>query len=90
MAEQKTTEQTTRAQRGINLYREYRDQIDRVGPAVYTVPSCSGDHAYTVYLRPVVICTCLDSKRAKGLGAVCKHAHAAQIAHSKRARTASA
>ncbi len=77
---------STRTERGIKLFRERHAEIERTGPSSYLVPSCSGEHAYVVNLKPFVCCTCPDHKRAKDLGEVCKHAAAAIIVHAKRRR----
>lgn len=74
--------QTTRAQRGIALFREKRDEIERVAPFTYRVPSCSDRAMYTVILD-LGYCSCPDHKAAKALEDVCKHGYAAVLAHAK-------
>lgn len=65
------------------MWKDRGDQIERVAPSTYRVPSCSGDDRYTVNLRPFVMCTCPDHRAAKALGTVCKHATAATIYRAK-------
>ena len=74
---------TTRTERGIKLYCEHHDEIERTGPSTYRVPSCSGTDSYMVDVR-AGFCLCPDHKRAKALGEACKHRSAAEIAHAKR------
>lgn len=80
----KRIQETTRATRGIALFRERRDEIERVSPWTYRVPSCSDRATYTAILSPFTYCSCPDHRRAKDLGDVCKHVYAAILAHAKR------
>lgn len=74
---------TTRELRGLALYRDHGDEIERVLPHVYVVPGCSGGE-YVVHLGRQT-CTCPDFERHH---APCKHLYAAEIAASKtRIRT---
>ena len=73
----------TRELRGIRLYRDHADEIERVYPGVYRVPSCSGSTAYTVHLAPRERCECPDFERH---GEPCKHVYAAGVAASKTRR----
>ena len=78
----------TRELRGIALYRDHDDEITRVYPFVYRVPSCSGETFYTVHLAPRERCDCPDHGRHPEL--TCKHLAAATIKAAKtRARVAS-
>lgn len=74
---------TTRTQRGIALFLDRRDEIERVAPWTYRVPSCTDRATYTVILS-LPYCSCPDHKRAKDLGDVCKHVYAGLLAHAKR------
>ncbi len=79
---------STREARGIKLFKERGDEIERVYPHVYRVPSCSGETFYTVHLAPRVRCECPDFERR---GEPCEHVFACEIAASKlRARRRSA
>ncbi len=82
MAEQSVAQPTTRIQRGINLYWQYWESIERTGPSSYLVPSCSSKDSYSVDLE-LQWCSCPDHSRAKELGVKCKHVIAATIAHAK-------
>ena len=74
----------TRELRGLALYRDHHDEIERVYPHVYRVPSCSGETFYTVHLSPRERCDCPDT------APVCKHIIASTIYRAKyRARVAS-
>jgi hypothetical protein len=72
---------STRFERGIALAQEHFEEIDRVGAYLWSVPSCSGDHAYTVNLKTRT-CPCPDRPPE---GERCKHVVAAKY---KRAKTA--
>ena len=74
---------TTRAARGIQLFREYGDSIEVTRGGTYRVPSASGRDAYVVY-EQYGFCSCVDSRHARKLGEVCKHFTAARICASKR------
>ena len=84
MTERKSTEPTTRIQRGIRIAATRAAEIVRTGPDTYRVPG-SGDATYTVRLA-AGYCSCPD--RAP----LCKHRVAAQIIDSRdacrRAKTA--
>ena len=73
----------TRFERGIRLYLERRDEIERVSTFTWHVPSCSSEETYIVWLG-LGGSTCLDHKRAKALGVGCKHYTAAYLAHQHR------
>ena len=75
--------QAARIKRGIKLYRERGDQIERLTANVYAVPSCSGGRSYVVDTA-LGHCTCPDHERAKALGVACKHRVAAEIVQAKR------
>ena len=75
---------TTRELRGLSLYRERGDEIERIWPHTYSVPSCSGETFYVVRLDREV-CECPDFERHER---PCKHVYAASVAAAKgRART---
>jgi uncharacterized Zn finger protein len=75
---------TTREQRGIALYRDYGEEVVRVYPFTYVVPSCTGATTYTVHLSPRERCDCPDFQRHH---TACKHVYAAVTAAAKaRAR----
>jgi hypothetical protein len=78
-----TAPPSTRVTRGIALYREYGDQIERTGIHTYRVPSCTGSGTYTVY-SDLRCCSCPDHPRAKAAGERCKHYYAVEILISKR------
>jgi hypothetical protein len=67
---------STRAVRGLELYRERADEIKHVKGSVWSVPSCSRPGVYLVDLASG-ICTCGDMPPA---GEVCKHTTAATFA----------
>ena len=79
---------STRELRGIALYRERGEEIERQRRGRFTVPGCSGGS----YIVDLAIfggeqsCTCPDTPPSEA-GEVCKHVHAATIARAKmRAR----
>ena len=72
---------SARMQRGIVLAEERFDEIVRVRPWIWSVPSCSGDHAYEVDLKHG-ICPCPDRPPENER---CKHHSAAAY---KKAKTA--
>ena len=75
---------STRTTRGISLYREHGDEITRILPFVYEVPSCSGETTYIVHLAPRERCECADFERR---AEPCKHIIACTIKRAKsRAR----
>ena len=79
-----TAPPTTRTTRGLKLFRDHGDEIARVYPHVYRVPSCSGETFYTVHLSPRERCDCPDT------APVCKHIIACTLKRAKsRARVAS-
>ena len=83
MTTSKATAPTIRVQRGIALHRERGHEITRTAAHTYSVPSCTGDGHYLVYLD-LRACTCPDHARAKDKGERCKHYHAAYIFAAKR------
>lgn len=70
----------TRTGRGIELFREYAGEIERIAPERVSVPSCTGEYRYTVNME-TGRCNCKDHPPA---GEVCKHAAAAMIWEAKR------
>ncbi len=74
----------TREARGLKLYRERADEIERIYPHTYSVPSCTGATSYVVRLDRGT-CECADQARHPELN--CKHLFAATIKAAKiRAR----
>ncbi len=71
---------TTRIERGIALYRERGDEIERTTANTYSVPSCSGETTYVVRLDRGT-CECPDHARHPEL--TCKHLSAATIKAAK-------
>lgn len=59
----------TRVRRGMDLFRDRRDEIQRLGASVFLVPSCSGEQRYTVDIEAGT-CECPDRPPA---GSSCKH-----------------
>ena len=76
-----TLKLSARLQRGINLAEERFEEITRTAPYIWTVPSCSGEHTYTVDLKAKT-CSCQDRPPAPER---CKHYSAAAY---KKAKTA--
>jgi hypothetical protein len=76
-----TIPKTTRLQRGITLAVEHFEEITRVAPWVWSVPSCSGHGVYAVNLKTAE-CSCADRTPA---GEECKHQHAARYVKAKTA-----
>ncbi len=72
---------SARLQRGIELAEERFEEITKIAPWTWEVPSCSGDHRYVVDLKHG-LCTCPDHPPE---GERCKHVSAAAY---KKARTA--
>ncbi len=70
-----------RLQRGIDFAEERFEEITKIAPWTWQVPSCSGDHRYVVDLKHG-LCTCPDHPPE---GERCKHVSAAAY---KKARTA--
>ena len=76
---------STRELRGLALYRDHGDEIERTAPHVYVVPGCSGG-SYVVHLGRET-CTCPDFERHN---TPCKHLFAATLKAAKsRTRAAS-
>jgi hypothetical protein len=73
---------SARLQRGLALAEEHFEEITRVAPYIWSVPSCSGAGVYVVNLKTSE-CSCPDRPPA---GERCKHLSAAAY---KKARTAS-
>ena len=82
MAEVSVAQGTKRCERGIALYWQHRDRIERTGPSSYLVPSCSSNDMYSVDLE-IGWCSCPDHARAKSLNERCKHIVAATIYRAK-------
>ncbi len=81
MAEAKTTATTTRLQRGITLAVEHFEEIHRVEPWRWSVPSCSGHGVYVADLKAAT-CNCADRTPE---GEECKHVSAARYVKAKTA-----
>lgn len=77
----RTTQETrtNRAERGIALAFARFDEIVMLRPHTWSVPACSGDHAYLVNSK-LETCSCEDAIYG---GHVCKHIFAARIVHAK-------
>ena len=76
---------TTRLQRGVKLFRERGDEIERTEGGTFRVPSCKGGGFYVVYRDPeFAFCSCPDHRRAREVGEVCKHRVAVEILAAKR------
>lgn len=73
---------SSRALRGVNLYREYARGIQPMDNGFWSVPSCSGRKPYVVDLVSES-CTCPDWREQRK---PCKHVFAAAIAVSRRGR----
>lgn len=76
-------ELAARLSRGVALFRERSQEIERTEAHTYRVPSCAGEGHYLVYLD-LKACTCPDHPTAKALGARCKHFYAAEICAARR------
>jgi hypothetical protein len=76
-----TVPTTTRATRGLQLFRSRGDEIRRYRGTVWSVPSCGGEGVYLVELTSGV-CTCPDLPPK---GESCKHVVAATVANAKSA-----
>jgi len=72
---------SARLQRGITLAEERFEEIVRIAPYVWEVPSCSGDRRYIVDLKHAS-CTCPDRPPE---GERCLHASAAAWVKAKTA-----
>ena len=77
------TDLAARLSRGVALFRERGDEIERTDAHTYRVPSSTGEGFYLVYLD-LRACTCPDHPAAKAKGARCKHFYAAEIFAAKR------
>lgn len=78
--ETKPNTRDAREQRGLDLFREHRDEIWNCGPHTYRVVSASDEQTvYIVYTKPgQEFCPCPDfRKRCADQGIFCKHIHAA-------------
>ena len=84
MQQQSVAQPTMRTQRGIQLWRDYGDRIERTGPSSYLVPSCSGKSERYIVVLELGYCSCMDHARAKDLGVGCKHIIAAEIVRAKK------
>lgn len=69
----------TRELRGLALFRECWEEMERIAPWTWSVPSCTRSRTYTVDLK-AGSCTCPDYRRR---GEACKHLYAAEIARVK-------
>ncbi len=79
MSKTSVPERSTRAERGVTLFRERGDEIEHLKGRRWAVPSCSGEGLYVVDLHAET-CECPD-RPAEGEN--CKHIYAAAIAHAK-------
>lgn len=73
---------TTRHERGIALGQERFEEIIRVAPWEWEVPSCSGETVYTVNLKHEGRCSCPDRPPVDER---CKHVFAAKYVKAKTA-----
>ncbi len=80
-AQPSTLKHSTRLQRGIALAEERFEEIRRIEPWIWAVPSCTGSGVYVVDLKAGE-CSCPDRPPAPEK---CKHLSAAAY---KKARTA--
>ena len=80
MTERKSTEPTTRIQRGIRIAAERGAEVVETGAGTYRVPGSAGA-TYTVDLDRAY-CSCPDHAKR---GFTCKHIFAAEIVASRRA-----
>jgi hypothetical protein len=75
----------TREHRALALYRERRDEIRRIAPDVYLVPSCTGSGVYLVeYGGERESCSCPDAQFHPDRA--CKHLLAVAICRAKHRR----
>ncbi len=72
----------SRELRGLALYRQHGDEIERILPHAYSVPSCTGTGTYVVRLDRGT-CECPDFEYQRG---PCKHLYAVTVAASKTRR----
>jgi hypothetical protein len=75
-----TPERSSRAERALELYRTRGHDIERVAPALYLVPSCTGLSVYRVDYKKET-CSCPDHEIR---GETCKHILAVGILNAKR------
>lgn len=75
---------TTRFERGIALAQEHFEEITRVAPWIWSVPSCSGAGVHAVNLKTSE-CSCPDRTPA---GETDKHVVAAKYVKAKTCRCA--
>jgi len=81
-AESGLPECSTRAERALRLFEERGEDIRRIGPETFEVPSCSGRAVYIVrYGGLEESCSCLDFAYR---GEACKHLLCVGIAHAAR------
>jgi hypothetical protein len=73
---------STRELRGIALAANHAEEITRLVPFVWSVPSSSGARPYVVNVK-TERCNCPDHERT---GKACKHLFAAMIRASRRCR----
>lgn len=73
---------STREMRGIALAAKHAEDITRLVPFVWSVPSASGSRPYAVNLKSGR-CDCPDHGRT---GKACKHLFAAMIRAAKRTK----
>ena len=74
---------TTRLQRGVRLFHERGNQIERLEIHTYAVPTSKLDETYTVF-TDLNCCTCPDHRAAKRAGEACKHRVAVEVFVAKR------
>jgi hypothetical protein len=75
-------ESTTRIERGIALAREHFEEIRRIAPWIWSVPSCSGSGVYLVDLKHGE-CSCPDRPPEDER---CKHETAARYVKARTAK----
>ena len=85
----------SRGEKGLALFRERGEEIEKIAPHTYGVPSCKGDGTYTVNLGGTERCSCPDYqiRRERAIGAglsrrevePCKHIVCATFASAKAA-----
>jgi hypothetical protein len=73
---------SARAERALKLFEAHGDEIRRIAPGVYRVPSCSGSGSYDVRYGEREDCPCPDYQC--GGGRACKHLLAVGILHAAR------
>lgn len=74
-----TLKLSARLQRGINLAEERFEEITRIRPYIWSVPSCTGEHRYEVNVKTKT-CSCPDRPPAPER---CKHFSAAAYKKAK-------